>query len=146
MALSRFVLTADTTVAWPGALVTAPAVPASTVAQFNAAGVPVVVTVIGGTVTVIAVNGTATGLTAGAVVVPAGGTITLTYSVAPTWTWAPYGAMAAGIQSKFIRGTVIYADSAGGSSGPAQLYAAIGAGNLRAWTDTDAPGHAGLAN
>jgi hypothetical protein len=26
------------------------------------------------------------------------------------------------------------------------LYAAIGPGNLRAWADTDAAGHAGLAN
>lgn len=67
--------------------VTAPAVPASTVAQYNNTGVPVIVTVTGGTVTQITVNGTATGLTSGAINVPAGGTIAVTYSVAPTWTW-----------------------------------------------------------
>lgn len=68
--------------------ITQPAVPASTVAATNTNPFPVAVAVSGGTVTVIAVNGvtqyTATGNT---VVVPAGGTVTLTYSVAPTWTW-----------------------------------------------------------
>jgi hypothetical protein len=70
-------------------VVATPAVPASTVAATNNTGGPVSVAVAGGTVTVIAVNGTtiytATGNT---VVVPPGGTIALTYSVAPTWTWA----------------------------------------------------------
>ena len=37
-------------------------------------------------------------------------------------------------------GQVIVLDSAG------PLYAAIGAGNLRAWADTDAVSHAALAN
>jgi len=69
-------------------LIAAPAVPASGVAQYNNTGQPVTVTVTGGTVTGIAVNGTATGLTSGPILVPANGTITLTYSVAPTWTWA----------------------------------------------------------
>lgn len=65
---------------------TAPSVPATTVAStpiFKDA----MVTVTGGTVTVIAVDGVATGLTAGTVFVPCGKTITLTYSVAPTWKW-----------------------------------------------------------
>jgi hypothetical protein len=68
--------------------VSTPAVPASTVTATNTNSFPVAVAVTGGTVTVIAVNGTtqftATGNTA---IVPAGGTIALTYSVAPTWTW-----------------------------------------------------------
>jgi hypothetical protein len=64
-----------------------PAVPASTVAQTNDRNADATVYVVGGTVTVIAVGGQATGLTAGAVRVPAGQSITLTYSVAPTWTW-----------------------------------------------------------
>jgi hypothetical protein len=68
---------------------TAPAVPLTTVAQANASAFPVAVTVTGGTVTVISVNGVASGLTSGIVVVPAGGTVAITYSVAPTWTWAP---------------------------------------------------------
>jgi hypothetical protein len=158
MAISRFVVTADIPAfAWPTAaqLVTTPAVPASTVAQFNPNGFPVSVTVTGGTVTGISVNGTTTGQTSGTVVVPAAGTITLTYSAAPTWTWLPYGA-AAGVQSeeapgyfssRLPKGTVIYADSTAGNSGPQQLYQAIGAGNLRAYVQgQDDVGHAALAN
>lgn len=72
--------------AYPAVL--APAIPSSTVAQANNTGLPAAVTVTGGTVTVIAVNGVSSGLTSGTVVVPAGGTITLTYSVAPTWAWS----------------------------------------------------------
>ncbi len=64
-----------------------PAVPASTVALANPTGVDCVVYVAGGTVTVVAINGVATGLTSGAFYVSAGATITLTYSVAPTWVW-----------------------------------------------------------
>jgi hypothetical protein len=58
MALSRFVLTSDVAVPCPTAaeLVTTPAVPASTTAQFNAGGIPVAVTVSGGTVTSICVS------------------------------------------------------------------------------------------
>lgn len=56
---------------------------ASTVASYNNNPYGVVVTVTGGAVTVIAVNGTTTGLTSGAVYVPAGGTLTITYTVAP---------------------------------------------------------------
>lgn len=68
--------------------VSQPAVPATGVAQYNNNAFPVVVTVSGGTVSGIAVNGTATGLTTGAINVPTNGTITLTYTVAPTWVWA----------------------------------------------------------
>jgi hypothetical protein len=41
---------------------------------------------------------------------------------------------------------VVWADPAAGSTGPQLLYAAIGAGNLRAYADTDAVGRAALAN
>ena len=41
---------------------------------------------------------------------------------------------------------VVYADAAAGTTGPQLLYAAIGGGNLRAYADTDAAGHAALAN
>jgi hypothetical protein len=45
------------------------------------------------------------------------------------------------------KGTVIYADSAAGSSGSQLLYQAIGAGNLRAYVQgQDDVGHAALAN
>lgn len=79
----------------------------------------------------------------GAVVVPAGGSGTLTYSAPPTWVWAaftapsgsadgsvaqvsataPPGGQADTIpQATFIEGTVIYADSSAGSIGLQLLY------------------------
>jgi hypothetical protein len=64
-----------------------PAVPASTVAYQNAFWRTAAVNITGGTVTVINVDGVATTLTSGTVIVPAGRNITLTYSVAPTWNW-----------------------------------------------------------
>lgn len=67
--------------------ITQPAVPSSTVAQTNTFSVDATVYVVGGTVTAITVAGAATGLTSGAVRVPAGQTIAITYSVAPTWQW-----------------------------------------------------------
>jgi hypothetical protein len=168
-ALARYVLTADVTIAWPATWseiiagspntpVAAPAVPATTVAAGNAAGVPVLVTVTGATVTAVTVNGTQAGTAAGAYVVPYPGSIALTYpSGTPTWTWAaadlpnsgtssftgPVSAVAppagqAGTiqQTTFLQGTPLWLDSAG------QLYAAIGGGNLRAWIDgTDNVGH-----
>jgi len=79
-------------VAAPGAFLTAPGVPASGTPQTNSTGQPVAVTVNGGTVTVVAVGGVTqtidgSNIVAGTFIVPAGSTITLTYSVAPTWTW-----------------------------------------------------------
>jgi hypothetical protein len=70
----------------------APAVPASTIAVQNTKGYPVIVKVTAGTVTAISTGSvtgalTATGLTAGKVVLPAGWYISITYSSAPTWTW-----------------------------------------------------------
>lgn len=73
-----------------GFTVTTPAVPASTVTATNSTGVDVTAYVAGGTVTAISVDGTATGLITGAIRVPAGSTIAITYSAAPTWKW--YGA------------------------------------------------------
>ncbi len=75
----------DTDIALP--VGTSPSLPASTVAFTNPYNVDAMVYVTGGTVTAVAVNGTATGLTSGAFRVSAGATITLTYSVAPTWKW-----------------------------------------------------------
>jgi hypothetical protein len=72
----------------PAQPLVAPAIPASTVQTVNNTGQPVAVTVTGGTVTVIAVGGVTSGITAGTVIVPAGGNIAITYSVVPTsWTW-----------------------------------------------------------
>jgi hypothetical protein len=67
--------------------VTQPSVPATTVAQTNTTGVDCTVIVTGGTVSAIAIGGSATGVTSGSFRVPVGQTITLTYTVAPTWQW-----------------------------------------------------------
>jgi hypothetical protein len=69
-------------------VVTTPAVPASTGTATNTNAFPVAVAVSGGTVSVIAVNGvTIYSATGNTVVVPPGGTVGLTYTVAPTWVW-----------------------------------------------------------
>lgn len=57
---------------------------ANGVASYNNNSVGVNQTISGGTVTAIAINGTTTGLTSGVFFVPAGGTVTVTYSVAPS--------------------------------------------------------------
>lgn len=54
------------------------------VAAYNNNAAGVLQTITGGTVTAIAINGTTTGLTSGVFYVPAGGTVTVTYSVPPT--------------------------------------------------------------
>lgn len=66
---------------------TAPSVPATTVALTNPFPFRCLVYVNAGTVTVIAIGGVTTGQVAGAFILNPGQTITLTYSVAPTWTW-----------------------------------------------------------
>jgi hypothetical protein len=71
----------------PGGALTAPAVPASTTVHTSTFPFRVCVYVAGGTVSAIDVQGTATGMTGGAIIVPPQGTIKLTYTVAPTWTW-----------------------------------------------------------
>jgi hypothetical protein len=83
---------------WPsaGAVVTgAPALfaaamtlGATTVASLNPGPAAQSVTITGGTVTVIAVSGVVTGLTTGTFTVPPGGSITVTYSVGPTFAVA----------------------------------------------------------
>lgn len=74
--------------------VVTPAVPATTVAAQNPNNFPVQVTVIGGIVTVVTVNGVQVLAGDGVAYVPAYGTIVLTYSSAPTWSWANVGAIA----------------------------------------------------
>lgn len=69
-------------------VITAPTIPTSTTALQNPFWRDAMVTIVGGTVTGIAVDGTSQLLTTpGTVCVPSGKTITLTYSVAPTWQW-----------------------------------------------------------
>lgn len=71
----------------PVGLVTAPGIPASGTARSNTHAYPCRIAVSGGTVTTIAIDGTATGLTSGSFILQPAETITLTYSVAPTWVW-----------------------------------------------------------
>lgn len=69
---------------------TPPSVPGSTTSIRNPFFRDSLVTVIGGTVTAITVNGVATGLTVGQIFVPACASISLTYTVAPTWNWQTF--------------------------------------------------------
>jgi hypothetical protein len=64
-------------------------VPGSTTPLTNPFFRDAVVVVTGGTVSAVAVDGVAQGFTATGftVVVPSGKTITLTYTVAPSWKW-----------------------------------------------------------
>lgn len=71
----------------PVGVITAPSVPASGTAQSNTFVVRVRIFVTGGTVSAIAINGTATGMTNGTFELDPGETITVTYSAVPTWTW-----------------------------------------------------------
>lgn len=72
----------------------APAVPASTVAVTNTFGFPAHIYIRAGTITVISINGIPTGITAAPSAtgtylcrLSPGGTIAMTFSVAPTWIW-----------------------------------------------------------
>jgi hypothetical protein len=49
---------------------------------------PVQVVITGGTMTAVVINGVTVGTGAGTYTVPAFGTITMTYSVAPSWAWS----------------------------------------------------------
>jgi hypothetical protein len=180
MTFGRYTLTAQVTMPWPatwseiiqGAAnvpVATPAIPASTVAEANGAGVDVAVTVTGGTVTAInvgsnAANLTATGLTSGTVIVRDGYAVSVTYSAAPTWAWSAAQMPQSGSSSMTaaVSGTAPAAGQAGvipqftwfagqglwlDTNG--QLYAALntaGAG-LRAWIDgQDSVGRPGISN
>jgi hypothetical protein len=59
-------------------------VPATTVPYINNTETLQQIIVAGGTVSVVAINGVATGLTSGAFVLSPGDTLTMTYTVAPT--------------------------------------------------------------
>jgi hypothetical protein len=88
---------------YPGVIpttVTTPGVPTSNTPVTNATGQPVNVTITGGTMTAVVVNGTTVGVGAGTYQVPSGGTITLTFTVAPTWNWI--GAGTTGIAKRFL--------------------------------------------
>lgn len=71
--------------------VVSPGVPLTTVPLVSTYNFPVLVTVIGGTGTQVNINGVNQGTFDGTYVLPALGTITLTYSAAPTWSWIAVG-------------------------------------------------------
>lgn len=81
-------ITVPFAVGTPGLTLVAPAVPGSTVNANNNYHGSVAVTITGGTLTQVFVNGVLAGTTAATYIVPAHGTISITYTVAPTWTWA----------------------------------------------------------
>lgn len=73
------------------ALSAAPAFPATTVAVVNPYATPIaaVIAANGATITNVSVGGVTAGTTAGTYLIPAGGSISATFTVAtPTWTWA----------------------------------------------------------
>lgn len=67
--------------------VSSPGVPGSTTPYTSTYNFSVLVTVTGGTGTQVAINGVNQGSFDGTYVLPALGTITLTYTLAPTWSW-----------------------------------------------------------
>ena len=94
----------------PSMFTTAMTIGATTVASVNPNPVPVNVAVTGGTVTVIAVGGVVTGLTTGTFLIPPAGSITITYSVAPTFTMtdvAPAGLpTVTGVLAQYLANTI----------------------------------------
>jgi len=109
-------------------VVASPAVPLTTVPVTNATGTVVAVTISAGTLTFVFVNGVQAGTTAGTYLVPVGGTISVTYSVAPTWAWALPATSASvvaggtaltfaptGTNTAFAQGQVLIVDPAGTS-------------------------------
>lgn len=104
-----------------GAGFSTPGVPLSGTPVTNTSPLPATVVVSGGTGTNVAINGVPQGTFDGTYTVPSGGTITLTYSAAPTWTWTlqtAFGAQAY-LQVTQFTGTSVTAavqDSADNSS------------------------------
>jgi hypothetical protein len=98
-----------------------PSVPASGTPVTNTSPLPATVVISGGTVSNVVVNGVSVGTGDGTYTVPPGQAITLTYSAAPTWTWAlqtTFGAQAY-LQVTAFTGTsvtVAIQDSADNSS------------------------------
>lgn len=130
----------------------APGVPASGTATTNlvtnAKGSIVIVTLSGFTVTNVYVNGVQVGTTNAAYAVPAGGTISVTYSVVGTWTWtlpASSGTVAAGAVAlpiaaggtSFTSGETLYF-----SDGALSEIVVVGAGSTGTSIVVTAPGFA----
>jgi hypothetical protein len=110
--------------------VATPAMPASTVAVTNNTGQYVAVAITGGTLTFVYVNGVQAGTTAGNYALPPGATISITYSVAPTWAWT------APIATSYPPGYAAYnpgAEGAGYSPITSLPYAAHALSGFTGW-------------
>lgn len=66
----------------------APVVPASTTPVANPSTLTLTVVITGGTLTQVIVNGVQVGSAPGTYTVPGQGSISITYSAAPTWAWS----------------------------------------------------------
>jgi hypothetical protein len=116
-----------------GAAPAAPAVPATGVAaqNLNAYPVSVVIGANGATITNVSVNGVTVGTAAGTYLVPAGGSISIAYSVAtPTWAWSNASGAGVPATATWNSGTAALTDTvtAGGaflSSFAGQAYASL---------------------
>lgn len=130
----------------------APGVPASGTATTNlvtnTTGSVVIVTLSGFTLTFVYVNGVQVGTTNAAYAVPAGGTISVTYSVVGTWTWAlpaSNGTIAAGAVAlpiaaggaEFTAGEALYF-----SDGTLSEIVTVGPGSTATSIVIEAPGFA----
>lgn len=112
--------------------ITAPAVPATGVAQqnLNASPVQVVISPNGATITAVTINGVVAGTAAGTYIVPGFGSIAISYTVAiPTWTWQVIGTGTVIVNSKL--------DPLQGANPQGATYAAAGTQCLE-W-DTQQP-------
>jgi hypothetical protein len=76
-----------------GSNLVAPAIPSSNQLVTNNYHGTVTVVISGGTMTAVFVNGVLVGAGAGTYQVPAHGTISMTYSLAPTWVWTSSSAL-----------------------------------------------------
>jgi hypothetical protein len=176
MTFGRYTLTANVTMPWPATWseiiqgganspVVTPAIPASPASLVNGNPLPVLATITGGTVSLVTVNGgTMATSSPCTVIIPSGGTVIVTYSALPAWTWAtaelpqsgsssmvvgvsasaPAGGQAGVIpQFTWFAGQGLWLDT----NGP--LYAALNTAGaaLRAWIDgTDSIGRPGISN
>ncbi len=102
-----------------------PSIPASTVPVQNLSTGAYFVSITGGTVTLVTVNGNQVGTGDGIYLVPSGGTIAITYSVIPTsWVWVPTGTVTAQLGNN--QGVEYDCPNKGGLFQPGeQLYAQI---------------------
>jgi hypothetical protein len=92
---------------WTWTVPTVPVIPASTVAVTNPFPYQMAITLTGGTVTAVRINGVTKGATSGYFQLPVGGSISLTYSSASTWTWLT-AATSSGIETDHGAVGVLY--------------------------------------